>query len=71
MKYEEAIMDANLAHNVCPDRIEAYQALSDFLIAVNEHDKALKVLSVINTDEKTKPMFEMINKVLADKKQPV
>ena len=24
MKYEEAILDANLAHNICPERIEAY-----------------------------------------------
>ena len=68
MKYEEAIEDANLAHNIAPERIEAYQALSDFLIAINEHEKALKVLSIINNDENSKPMFEMINRVLADKR---
>lgn len=37
MKYEDAILDANLAHNILPQRVEAYHVLSDFLIALNDH----------------------------------
>ena len=37
MKYEEAILDANLAHNIMPQKVEAYHVLSDFLIAMNDH----------------------------------
>lgn len=69
MKYEEAMMDANLAQNIAPQRTEAYHALSDFLIALNEHEKALKVLSIINTpdaDSMIKNMFEMISKKLGE-----
>jgi len=37
MKYEDAILDANLAHNIMPHKVEAYHVLSDFLIAMNDH----------------------------------
>lgn len=72
MKYEEAVQDANLAHNVSPNRPEAYHALGDFLLALNEHEKAQQVLNIINTpgaDPMIKNMYDMISKVVNDKKQ--
>ena len=71
MKYEEAIKDANLAHNICPQRMEAYTALCDFLIALNDHEKALKILGIIesiNTDPMIKSQFEMIKSMVTQKK---
>ena len=47
MKYEDAIPDANMAHNILPHRLDAYYVLSDFLMAVNEHEKAIKLLEVL------------------------
>jgi len=47
MKYEQAIQDAKLAHNIQPQRPEAYQALSDFLVAINEHEKAFQLLRIL------------------------
>ena len=41
MKYEEALLDATLAHNILPQRMEAYNVLSDFLVALNDHKTAL------------------------------
>jgi len=35
MKYEEAVLDANLAHNILPQRLDAYYVLCDFLVALN------------------------------------
>lgn len=47
MKYEDALPDANMAHNILPHRLDAYYVLSDFLMAVNEHEKAIKLLEVL------------------------
>jgi len=47
MKYEDAIPDANLAHNLLPQNIDAYLVLSDFLMALNQHEQALKLLSIL------------------------
>lgn len=47
MKYEEALEDAKLAHNLQPQRREAYQVLADFLVAMNDHVSALAVLEVL------------------------
>jgi tetratricopeptide (TPR) repeat protein len=71
MRYEDAMQDANLAHNIQPQREEAYHALSDFLLALNEHEKSQKVLSIINTpnaEPMIKNMYDMITKVINDKK---
>ena len=37
MKYEEAVLDANMAQNIMPQRKEAYYALCDFLVTLNDH----------------------------------
>ena len=52
MNYEQAIVDATLAHNIYPTRSEAYLALSDFYIATNDLAKALQVLSILKNDDK-------------------
>ena len=51
MKYEDAVLDANMAHNILPQRLDAYHALSDFLVALNQHEEALKLLEVLNGNE--------------------
>ena len=48
MKYEEAALDANFAMHVCPHRIEAYQALAEFHIALNNYPEALKLLEILH-----------------------
>mmetsp|Transcript_6164 Transcript_6164/g.9943 ORF Transcript_6164/g.9943 Transcript_6164/m.9943 type:complete len:97 (-) Transcript_6164:2009-2299(-) len=40
MNYKEAIVDASLAHNLDPQRSEAYHALNDFLVTQNENKQA-------------------------------
>jgi hypothetical protein len=52
MKYEEALLDATLAHNILPQRMEAYNVLSDFLVALNDHKTALQILHIlVHTNE--------------------
>lgn len=48
MKYEEAALDANFAMHITPHRIEAYQALAEFLIALNNYPEALKLLDILH-----------------------
>ena len=48
MKYEEAALDANFAMHVQPHRLEAYQALSEFFIALNNYPEALKLLEILH-----------------------
>ena len=48
MKYEEAKLDANLALNILPQRLEAYVILSEFLVALGDYSEALKLLEVIH-----------------------
>ena len=50
MKYEDAIPDANLAMNIIPNRKDAYHVLSDFLMALNDHEQALKLLSILKNN---------------------
>jgi tetratricopeptide (TPR) repeat protein len=71
MKYEDAIPDANLAHNILPQKLDAYFVLSDFLMALNEHEKALKLLEILhkNSDDPIiKSQYEMIKQTVAQKK---
>ena len=35
MRYEDAVIDANLAQNIQPQRLDAYQVLADLLVAMN------------------------------------
>ena len=68
MKYEDAIPDANLAHNILPQRLDAYYVLSDFLVALNEHEKALKLLEILNKsaqDPMIKSQYEMIKQTVS------
>lgn len=75
MKYENAILDANLAHNIQPQRLDAYFVLADFLMALNEHEQALKILEILKTEEPSNPMiksqYEMIKQNLSQKKPQV
>lgn len=48
MKYEEATLDANLALQVLPQRVEAYYMLSDFFVAQNNYAEALKFLEILH-----------------------
>jgi hypothetical protein len=48
MKYEEAALDANFAMHIIPQRLEAFQALSEFLIALNNYPEALKLLEILH-----------------------
>lgn len=50
-KYEDAVLDANLAQNIMPQRMDAYYVLSDFFIALNDHQSALKQLEILNLHE--------------------
>lgn len=64
MRYEEASLDAHLALKVAPQRIDAYYALSDFLVALNNHQDALKILEILHRhdpgDIGIKGQFEQI-----------
>lgn len=74
MKYEDAILDANLAHNILPQRVEAYHVLSEFLIALNDHQQALKLLEILNKMEDNPSVtsqYEMIKQNLSQKKPVV
>jgi hypothetical protein len=44
MKYEDALVDANLALIACPDKPDAYQIVSDCLIATQKLTEATKIL---------------------------
>lgn len=48
MRYEDAALDANFAMHVQPHRLEAYQALSEFFIALNNYPEALKLLEILH-----------------------
>ena len=70
MKYEDAILDANLAHNILPQRVEAYHVLSDFLIALNDHQQALKLLEILkkiegDSNPQVQSQYEMIKQNIA------
>ena len=76
MNYEEAIVDATLAHNILPQRMDAYYVLSDFLVAMNQHQAALKILEILNAHEgNTNPIiknqYEMIKQSVDSQKAPV
>ena len=47
MRYEDALLDANLALKIVPDCLDAYQLLSDCLIATSKLPEAAKILSVM------------------------
>ena len=73
MRYEEALLDANLAHNLSPTHKEAYRVLADLLTALNENEKALKILKIISLnddgqDKLLKSQLEMMKTVVALKK---
>ena len=51
MKYEEAVLDANMAQNIMPQRKEAYYALCDFLVTLNDHQQAVKLLEILKDYE--------------------
>lgn len=48
MRYEEAALDANFAMHVQPQRIEAYKALAEFWIALNNYPEAVKLLEILH-----------------------
>ena len=48
MKYEAAALDANFALHCQPHRIEAFKALAEFLIALNNYPEALKLLEILH-----------------------
>lgn len=48
MNYEGAAVDANFAMHVSPHRLEAYKALAEFQVALNNYPEALKILEVLN-----------------------
>ncbi len=51
MRYEDAAVDANFAMHVQPQRIEAYKALAEFWIALNNYPEALKLLEILHHNE--------------------
>jgi tetratricopeptide (TPR) repeat protein len=67
MNYEEAALDANFAMHVCPQRIEAYQALAEFSIALNKYPEALKLLEILHfrdpSDLMIKRQYEQIREI--------
>ncbi len=67
MKYEEAALDANFAMHVQPQRIEAYQALAEFFIALNNYPEALKLLEILHfrnpSDAIIKSQYEQIRDI--------
>ena len=51
MKYEEALADANVALQVQPSKIDAYNLLSDCLIATKRFPEAVKLLQILSTSD--------------------
>ena len=47
MKYEEALLDANLALKIVPDCLDAYHLVSDCLIATSKYTEAAKILNLL------------------------
>jgi hypothetical protein len=47
MKYEEALLDANLALKIVPDCLDAYHLVSDCLIATSKYTEAAKILNLM------------------------
>ena len=37
--------------HLAPNRIEAYQVLADFLVALNRHSEALKILEILTNND--------------------
>lgn len=67
MRYEDAVIDANLAQNIQPQRLDAYQVLSDLLVAMNEPRQAIKMLEVLsNHDGSARMQYEQIKQKLAE-----
>ena len=53
MKYEEALADANVALQVHPYKLEAYNILSDCLIATQRFPEAVKILNILCKSDPT------------------
>jgi tetratricopeptide (TPR) repeat protein len=47
MRYEEALVDANIAMKIVPDCLDAYHLLSDCLIATSKYPEAAKILNIL------------------------
>lgn len=65
MRYEEALVDANLALSNCPERSEAYFIVSDCLIATQRLSEAYKLLEIMNKRDPNSPIvksqFDMLS----------
>ena len=57
MKYDDALLDANLALQVVPTKHDAYQQLADCLIATQKSPEAVKLLDILSKrDESNKTL---------------
>ena len=71
MKYEEAVVDANLALQVVPTRIEAYQQLADCLIATQRFPEAAKLLKILSKkDESNTTLKSQYDMLINQKAKP-
>jgi tetratricopeptide (TPR) repeat protein len=65
MKYEEALLDANLAIKIVPDCLDAYHLLSDCLIATSKYTEATKILNLLATNDPTNKSLQSHYKMIA------
>jgi len=58
MRYEEALLDANLALKMVPDCLDAYSLLSDCLIATSRFAEASKILNIMASNNPENAMLQ-------------
>ena len=71
MKYEEALVDANLALQVVPTRIEAYQQLADCLIATQRFPEAAKLLKILSKKDESNTTLKSQYDMLINQKSKI
>lgn len=68
LRYEDGILDATMAQNICPQRLEAYNVLADFLTVQNDYEHAVKILEVTkNQDNSSQKNYDLVKQTLVKK----
>ena len=69
MKYEDALLDANLALRIVPQKTDAYYQLSDCLIATLKFSEAAKLLDILSKADPGNTMLKSQYDMLKSKKE--
>ena len=69
MRYEDAMLDANIAMQLLPQKLDAYYVMSDFYLALNKHAEALKILEILYAADQNDPMIKSQYELIKQKEK--